>query len=123
MNNGFPNFPIAYAQTLPTPLTFDEKSFLVTLEVQLRLAKNAPEDRRYLLKVKETIDGYMKKNAFLAFPHHMSSAIDLMTTYLSDRQWIDLEHGVPQFHEPHALSENCFYHQLDAAVEYCEYVT
>ncbi len=95
----------------------EDRTFLRDFEVRILLAKNAPGDRRYLRSVREMIDSYMKKHDTSFFPPHMQKAIELITS-LSPFQKADLERGVPKFEqEPEVRSTNCFYEQLNHAVE------
>lgn len=115
-------FPLAaFAQaheikSVSTSLTLEEQGFLGDLEAYVKLARIVPEDTRYLRTIFDMVEAYMKKNQLIAFPQHMSRALEVLSD-LAQWQSIMLDDGVSQFREPEPLSESCFYHQVHAAVE------
>ena len=59
----------------------------------------------------------MVKNEYKSFPQHMMGAITLLTSYLDNVQFNDLWRDVTVLNDEKPLSENCFYEQLEQAVQ------
>ncbi len=110
-----PNLPVASAQALPA-LTVKDMTFLTDLEILVKLATNAPQDRRYLRMVRAKIDAYMKEHDVITFPRHMERAHEVLD-YLNSEQNIALNREEPFFGDEKPLEKDCFYAQLKGLVE------